>query len=315
MEPCDLIIIGSGPAALTAAIYAGRAQLSPLLISGKDVGGSVALTDRVENYPGFPEGIGGFELVQLMQKQAERFGAEVVMDEAIAVDLSSAPFEVKTHGETYRSRAVIVATGRSPRKLGIPGEAEFAGRGVSTCATCDGYFYRDQRVVVVGGGDTAIKEAVFLTKFASEVVVVHRRDRLRAEKIVEEMARKNEKIRFVWDTVVTEILGDDGVSGVRLENLKTGEETTLDAQGVFTFVGNSPNTELFQGQLELDEAGYIVTDERQKTSVEGVFAAGDVQEGVAWQIATAVGSGARAAMQVEEYIAELEGRAHPEREA
>jgi thioredoxin reductase (NADPH) len=315
MEPRDLIIIGSGPAALTAAIYAGRAELSPLLISGKDLGGSVALTDRVENYPGFPEGVGGFELVQLMQKQAETFGAEVAMDEVIAVDLSSPPLEVKTHGETYRARAVIVATGRSPRKLGVPGEAEFAGRGVSTCATCDGYFYRDQRVVVVGGGDTAIKDAVFLTKFASEVVVVHRRNRLRAEKIVEEMARKNEKIRFVWDTVVTEILGDGGVSGVRLENVETGEESSLEAQGVFTFVGNSPNTAIFQGQLELDEAGYIVTDERQKTSVNGVFAAGDVQERVAWQIATAVGSGARAAMEAEEYIAELDGRGHPEREA
>jgi thioredoxin reductase (NADPH) len=314
MEPRNLIILGSGPAGLTAAIYAGRAQLAPLLVSGRDVGGSLALTDRVENYPGFPEGIGGFELAQLMQKQAERFGAEVVIDEAIAVDLSSEPFQLRTHGESYRGKAIIVATGRSPRKLGVPGEAEFAGRGVSTCATCDGFFYRDQRVVVVGGGDAAIKEAMFLTKFASEVVVVHRRGRLRAEKVVEHMARRNEKIRFVWDTLVTEILGEDGVTGVRLQNLQNGEESTLDAQGVFTFVGNVPNTQLFKGQLEMDEAGYIITDTRQKASVEGVFAAGDVQEGVAWQIATAVGSGTRAAMQAEEYLAELEGRAHPERE-
>lgn len=315
MESRNLIIIGSGPAALTAAIYAGRANLSPLLISGKELGGSLALTDRVENYPGFPEGIGGFELAQRMQKQAEGFGAEVVMDEVVAANLSSPPFSVKTHGDAFEGQAVIIATGRSPRSLGVAGEAEFVGRGVSTCATCDGYFYQDQRVVVVGGGDTAVKEAVFLTKFASEVVVVHRRDRLRAEKVVEDMARKNEKIRFVWDTAVTEILGDDGVSGVRLENVKTGEESTLEAQGVFTFVGNTPNTEPFKGQIDMNEAGYIVTDARQRTSVEGVFAAGDVQEGVAWQIATAVGSGARAAMQAEEYIAELEGRAHPEREA
>jgi thioredoxin reductase (NADPH) len=314
MEPRNVIILGSGPAALTAAIYAARAQLAPLVISGRDVGGSVALTDRVENYPGFPEGIGGFELAQLMQRQAEKFGAEVLIEEVVAVELSSVPFQVKTHGETFGAQAIIVATGRSPRKLDVPGEAEFAGRGVSTCATCDGFFYKDQRVVVVGGGDTAIKEAMFLTKFASEVVVVHRRGRLRAERVVEDMAMSNEKMRFVWDTVVTEILGEDGVTGVRLQNVNTGEESTLEAHGVFTFVGNVPNTDLFKDQLELDEAGYVVTNERQRTSVEGVFAAGDVQEGVAWQIATAVGSGARAAMQAEEYIAELEGRAHPERD-
>lgn len=314
MEPRKLIVIGSGPAALTAAIYAGRADLSPLLISGKDLGGSVALTERVDNYPGFPEGVGGFDLAQRMQKQAEHFGAEALMDEVVAVDLSKSPFEVTTHGGTYSANALVIATGRSPRKLGIPGEAEFAGRGVSSCATCDGYFYRDQRVVVVGGGDTAVKEALFLTKFASEVIMVHRRDRLRAEKVVEDLAIRHEKIRFVWDSVVTEILGENGVDGVRLKNVKTGDASILEAQGVFIFVGTTPNTELFRGQLELDETGYIVTDERQMTSVEGVFAAGDVQEEVAWQVATAVGSGARAAMQVDEYLAELEGRAHPGRE-
>ena len=314
MEAADLIIIGSGPAALTAAIYAGRANLTPLVITGRDLGGSMALTERVENYPGFPEGIGGFELAQLMRKQAELFGARVVMDEVVQVDLGAAPFEVKTHATAYGAKAVIIASGRSPRRLGIPGEAEFAGRGVSSCATCDGYFYKDQRVVVAGGGDAAVKEALFLTKFAREVVVVHRRASLRAEKVVEEMARANDKIRFVWDTVVTEIMGENGVEGVRLENVKTGEGSTLEAQGVFVFVGNTPNTELFQGQLELDEAGYVVTDERQKTSVEGVFAAGDVQEGIAWQVATAVGSGARAAMQADEYLAEVEGRAQPDRD-
>jgi thioredoxin reductase (NADPH) len=314
MEPRNLIIVGSGPAALTAGIYSARANLAPLIVSGKDLGGSMALTERVENYPGFPDGIGGFELAQLMQKQAERFGAEVAMDEVVEVDLSAEPFEVKTYGGLEAGRALVVATGRSPRKLGVPGEEEFAGRGVSSCATCDGYFYRDQRVVVVGGGDAAIKEAVFLTKFASEVIVVHRRERLRAEKVVEDMARNHEKIRFIWDTVVAEIFGEDGVQGVGLKNVKTGEESRIEAQGVFTFVGNAPNTDLFKGQLQLDEAGYVVTDERQMTSVEGVFAAGDVQEGVAWQVATAVGSGARAAMQADEYLAEMEGRAHPERE-
>jgi len=314
MEPRNLIIIGSGPAALAAAIYAGRANLAPLLTSGKNLGGSMALTERVENYPGFPDGIGGFELAQLMQRQAERFGAELLMDEVVAVDLSANPFKVGEHGGEHEAKALIIATGRSPRKLGIPGETEFAGRGVSSCATCDGYFFRDQKVVVVGGGDAAVKEAVFLTKFASEVHLVHRRDSLRAEKVVEDVAKSNEKMKFVWDTVVTEIIGDGGVSGVRLKNTKTGEESTLETQGVFIFVGHVPNTELFKGQLELDSAGYIVTDERQMTSVERVFAAGDVQEGVAWQIATAVGSGARAAMQAEEFIADLEGRAQPERD-
>jgi len=314
MEPRKLIVIGSGPAALTAAIYAGRANLSPLLISGKELGGSLTLTERVDNYPGFPDGVGGFELAQRMQKQAERFGAQVLMDEVVAVDLSGRPFEVRTNAGTQSGKALVIATGRSSRKLGIPGEAEFAGRGVSSCATCDGYFYRDQRVVVVGGGDAAVKEALFLTKFASEVIMVHRRDRLRAEKVVEDMAAHHEKIHFLWDSVVTEILGENGVEGVRLANVKTGEESTLEAQGVFVFVGNTPNTDLFRGQLELDEAGYIVTDQRQKTSVEGVFAAGDVQEGIAWQVATAVGSGARAAMQADEYLAELEGRAQPDRD-
>jgi thioredoxin reductase (NADPH) len=314
MDLQDLIIIGSGPAALTAAIYAGRANLAPLVISGKDLGGNMALTDRVENYPGFPEGIGGFELAQLMERQAKRFGTHVVMDEVVAVDLRGDPFEIRTHGASHHGKALIIASGRSPRRLGVPGEDEFAGRGVSFCATCDGYFYKDQRVIVVGGGDAATKEALFLTKFASEVVVVHRRDRLRSEKVVEEMARNNEKIRFIWDTVVTQILGEEGVEGVRLEHVRTGEQSTVEAQGVFVFIGNVPNTELFMGQLELDEGGYIVTDRRQRTSVEGVFAAGDVQEGIAWQVATAVGSGARAAMQAEEYLARLEGRAHPERE-
>jgi len=306
-----LIIIGSGPAGLAAAIYAARADLAPLLIAGSDLGGQVGLTDQVENYPGFPQGISGAELTQLMQKQAERFGTRVELDEVVEVDLSTPPFKVKSYSQEYEAQALIVATGASPRKLQVPGEAEFTGRGVSYCATCDGFFFRDQRVVLVGGGDAAVKEALFLTKFATKVHIVHRRDQLRAEQIIQERAKRNEKIEFIWDTVVTEIVGSDTVTGVRLKNVESGQESLLPAEGVFIYVGNTPNTALFEGRLELDEENYIVTDLEQRTSVPGVFAAGDVQERVLRQIATAVGTGAKAAMEAERYIAELEDRAYP----
>ena len=306
-----LIIMGSGPAGLAAAIYAARADLAPLLIAGSDLGGQVGLTDQVENYPGFPQGISGAELTQLMQKQAERFGTRVELDEVVEVDLSTPPFKVKSYSQEYEAQAVIVATGASPRKLQVPGEAEFTGRGVSYCATCDGFFFRDQRVVLVGGGDAAVKEALFLTKFATKVHIVHRRDQLRAEQIIQERAKRNEKIEFIWDTVVTEIVGSDTVTGVRLQNLESGQESLLPVEGVFVYVGNTPSTALFEGQLELDEERYIVTDLEQRTSVPGVFAAGDVQERVLRQIATAVGTGAKAAMEAERYIAELEDRAYP----
>ena len=309
----EVIIIGSGPAGLSAAIYASRAGLSPLLLTGRAIGGQAATTDRIENYPGFPEGIAGSELTRLMQEQAERFGAQVVLDEVTVVDLSAHPFKVKTYDKEYAAKALIVATGISPRKLGVPGEEEFIGRGVSFCATCDGPFYKDKGVVVVGGGNSAVEEALFLTRFASKVHIVHRRDRLRADRILQARAEGNERIEFVWNSVVTEILGDVKVMGVRLKNVKTGEESVLEADGVFVYIGNVPNTQLFAGQLELDERGYIVTDERQRTSVNGVFAAGDVQERVLQQVATAVGSGAKAAMEVERFIAELEGRVYPER--
>ncbi len=308
-----LIIIGSGPAGWTAGIYAGRAQLEPLLITGTAVGGQMTLTPEIENYPGFPEGISGQELTQLMQQQAERFGTRVQMDEVTAVELSNHPFKVVTYGEEYETKALIIATGTSPRKLEVPGEAELTGRGVSYCATCDGFFYKDRKVVVVGGGDAAIEEAIFLTKFASQVYVVHRRNRLRAEKIFQERAFRNEKIEFVWDSVVTEILGDEKVTGVRLKNVKTEEESVLETDGVFIYVGTIPNTGFLKGQLELDDRSYIVTDRQCHTSVPGVFAAGDVQERVLKQVATAVGSGAMAAMEAEKFIAELEDRAYPER--
>lgn len=308
-----LIIIGSGPAGWAAGIYAGRAQLEPLLITGTAVGGQMTLTPEIENYPGFPEGISGQELTQLMQQQAERFGTRVQMDEVTAVELSNHPFKVVTYGEEYETKALIIATGTSPRKLEVPGEAELTGRGVSYCATCDGFFYKDRKVVVVGGGDAAIEEAIFLTKFASQVYVVHRRNRLRAEKIFQERAFRNEKIEFVWDSVVTEILGDEKVTGVRLKNVKTEEESVLETDGVFIYVGAIPNTGFLKGQLELDDRGYIATDRQCHTSVPGVFAAGDVQERVLKQVATAVGSGAMAAMEAEKFIAELEDRAYPER--
>jgi len=308
-----LIIIGSGPAGWTAGIYAGRALLAPLLITGRAPGGQMALASEIENYPGFPQGISGQELNQLMQQQAERFGTKVQMDEVTAVELSSHPFKVTAYGDEYEAQALIIATGTYPRKLGVPGEAELTGRGVSYCATCDGFFYQDRKVIVVGGGDSAIEEAIFLTRFATQVYVVHRRNRLRAEKVFQERAFRNEKIDFIWGTVVTEIMGDGKVTGVRLKNVKTDEESTLEADGVFIYVGTTPNTGFLGGQLELDDRGNIVTNRQCHTSVPGVFAAGDVRERVLKQIATAVGSGAMAAMEAEKFIAELEDRAYPER--
>jgi len=309
----NLIIIGSGPASLTAGIYAGRAQLSPLLITGSALGGQMAFTNRIENYPGFPEAISGPELTQLMQKQAERFGTRVEMDEVTGVDFSVHPLGVKTYAQEYEAKAVIIATGASPRKLGVPGEGEFTGRGVSYCATCDGFFYQNRTVIVVGGGDSAVEEAMFLTKYVSKAYLVHRRDRLRAEKVTQERAFKNEKIEWVWDSVVTEIVGDQGVAQVHIRNVKTDEESLLKADGIFIYIGNVPNTQFLGGQVELNERGYIITDRKCHTSVPGVFAAGDVQEWVLQQIATAVGSGAMAAMEADKLIAELEGAAYPER--
>jgi len=310
----EIVIIGSGPAGLTAAIYAGRSQLSPLLITGNAPGGQAASTSEVENYPGFPNGIAGGELTQLMQQQAERFGARLEMDEVLEVNLRQHPFTIKTYGNTYNAKTLIIATGVSPRLLGVPGEAKFKGRGVSYCATCDGFFYKDKTVVVVGGGDAAVEEAIYLTRFASKVYIVHRRDQLRAQKIIQERAFKNDKIEFVWNSVVTEVLGDEKVTGVRVKDVKTNEETVIAADGMFTYIGNVPNTKLFEGQLELDERGYIVTDRQMHTSVPGVFAAGDVQERTLKQIATAVGTGAIAAMEAEKFIAEMEDRAYPERQ-
>jgi thioredoxin reductase (NADPH) len=303
----DLLIIGGGPAGLTAAIYAGRAALKAMLLVGSMAGGQIANTDRVENYPGFPEGISGAELAQCFQSQAEHFVTKLASDFVTEVDFSLSPFVVKTHLETYRGRAVIVATGAFPRRLGVPGEKDLFGRGVSTCATCDGFFYRDKRVVVVGGGDSAIDEGLFLTKFASEVIVVHRRDQLRATKSLQERAFANSKVKFVWDTVVEEILGDKTVTGVRVRNVKTNERSTIETDGVFVYVGLVPGTKLFEGQLEMNEHGYIVTDAHQRTSVPGVFAAGDVQSPDFRQVVIAAGAGAKAAIEADRYLAEATG--------
>ena len=309
----EVIIIGSGPAGLAAAIYASRSLLAPVVVTGSALGGQAATTSEVENYPGFPDGIGGLDLTQLMQQQAERLGARVVMDEVVEVNLRQHPFVIKTYGEAYEAKALIIATGVSPRLLGVPGEDNLKGRGVSYCATCDGFFYKDKAVVVVGGGDSAVVEAIYLTRFAKKVYVVHRRNELRAQKITQERAFKNKRIKFVWDSVVTEVVGTDHVTGIRIKNIKSGVESVLKAEGMFSYIGNSPNTQLFTGQLELDDGGYVVTDRQMHTSVPGVFAAGDVQERTLKQVATAVGSGAMAAMEAEKFIAELEGRAYPER--
>lgn len=300
----DLIIIGAGPAGLTAGLYAGRAQLNPLLLVGPSLGGQAALTSEMENFPGFPEGIGGMELIERMAEQAKRFGAEILYEEVTRVDLKDYPFVVETYGPVYRAKSLIICTGASPKRLRVPGEDKFIGRGVSFCATCDGFFYRDKRVVVVGGGDSAVEEGIYLTRFAQEVIIVHRRDKLRASPLLEKRARANPKIRFVWNSVVEEILGEQSVKGVRLRNVQTGETEILETDGVFVYIGMVPNSQLFVGQLELTPEGYIVTDKRQRTNVPGVFAAGDVQDPWFRQSVIAAGAGAAAAIEAERFLSE-----------
>ncbi len=310
----DVIIIGSGPAGLTAAVYAARADLRPLVIAGEpsstsdQPGGQLMLTTEVENFPGFPEGVMGPDLMERFRAQAERFGAEIVTAKVYRVDLSSPPFGVWTADSaaatpTYRARSVIVATGARALSLGIPGEAELTGHGVSTCATCDGFFFRDQPIAVVGGGDSALEEATFLSRFASSVLVVHRRKQLRASKIMQDRARQDPKISFAYDTVVTAILGNGKVAGVRLADVATGEQRDLAVDGVFVAIGHAPNTDLFRGQLDMDAAGYIRTHVGTSTSVAGVFACGDVQDHVYRQAVTAAGSGCAAALDVDHYLA------------
>jgi len=303
MQKENVIIIGSGPAGLTAALYTARANLNPLVISGNQLGGQISITSEVENFPGFPEGTTGPELVELMQKQAERFGARIQIDEVTEVDFGQgSPFRVKTYGEEYQARAVILAVGASPRRLGIPGEDELIGRGVSFCATCDGFFFRDKDVLVVGGGDSALEEGIFLTRFAKHVRIIHRRDELRAGETLKARAMKNDKIEFIWNTVLDEIAGDGKVELAHAHDVESGETSDLEADGVFIFIGHDPNSALFEGQLEMDDHKYVLTDEHMMTSVPGVFAAGEIQDPVYRQIATSVGQGAAAGMMAERWL-------------
>ncbi len=309
----EVIIIGSGPAGLTAAIYAGRANLKPLLISGMERGGQVTLTNDLENFPGFPEGLSGFEMYQLFEKQALRFGMEVIYDVVESVELAGAVKRVHTATQNLEARSVILATGSTPKRLGVPGEERYIGKGVSYCATCDGFFFTGKHVVVVGGGNSALDEGLFLTRFAEKVTIIHRRDRLRADAILQERAMHNSKVEFIWDTVVEEIAGGTTVSHLRLKNVKSGATAEFPVDGIFVFIGHKPNTELFAGQITLDSGGYIETDRRTRTNLPGVFACGDVQDAIYRQAITASASGCMAAIEVEKYIAELEGTAYPGR--
>ncbi|HEX9848640.1 MAG TPA: thioredoxin-disulfide reductase [Acidimicrobiia bacterium] len=303
-----VIIIGSGPAGLTAALYAARADLSPLVFEGVSAGGQLMITTDVENYPGFPDGILGPELMDQFGKQAERFGARLLQVDVTEVDFASQPFQVKVGADEYEADAVIIATGAEAKWLGVPGEKTLTGRGVSACATCDGFFFRDQELIVVGGGDTAMEEALFLTKFASKVTIVHRRDEFRASKIMAARAIDHEKIDVLWNTVVTEVKGEDTVTAVTLQDTVTGESRDLRTDGMFVAIGHKPTTDLFVGQLDMDDNGYLVAgiDGGTQTSVEGVYAAGDVADHVYRQAVTAAGTGCMAAIDAERWLAEQE---------
>jgi thioredoxin reductase (NADPH) len=308
MEKRRVVIIGSGPAGFSAAIYTARAQLNPVIIAGNTLGGQVALTHEIENYPGFPETLSGMDLVQKFQAQAEHFGAEMVFDSVTEVDFTKgSPFTIKTHNETYLADAVIITIGADPRKLKVPGEGELTGRGVSYCGTCDGFFFRGKDVVVVGGGDSALEESLFLTRFANSVNIIHRRDTLRAGVALRNRAEKNPKISFTWNTVVDEIIGTNGkVSHVKLRHVETGEVWDKPTDGIFIFVGHVPNNSFFEGQIAMNENGYIITDQRYRTNVEGVFAAGEIQDEIWRQVATSVGQGTSAGMSAIHWLEEHE---------
>ncbi len=300
----DVIIIGSGPAGFTAGIYTSRAKLKTLIISGSLPGGQLMTTSEVENYPGFPNGIFGPELMMNMRQQAERFGTTVVDDEVLNVDFKNRPFLISTHSESYEGRAILLCTGASPRKLGIDGEQEFGGKGVSYCATCDGPFFKGEEIAVIGGGDTAIEEATFLTKFGKSVKIIHRREFLRASKILQEKAFENSKIQFIWNHVVTRIGGNKKIESIDIKDLTTGKIQNLSIGGLFVAIGHEPNTSILKDQLELDDKGYVVLKDSTRTSVEGVFAAGDVHDYRYRQAVTAAGFGCMAALDVEKWLSE-----------
>ena len=297
-----VLVLGSGPAGYAAALYAARAELDPIVLTGMQLGGQAALTYTIENYPGFPEGVGGPELGELFQKQAEHFGAVTEFDLANGVDFSKRPFKVFTDNGEYLADSVIISTGASPNHLEVPGEEEMTGKGVSYCATCDGWFFKDKKVVVVGGGDSALEEGLFLTRYASQVTIVHRRDELRAGAILQNRALEHEKVKFLWNTVVTEVVGEEKVQAVKLKNVVTDEESTLETDGVFIFIGHTPNTQIFEGQLELDDNGYIKVNNLMETSVEGVFACGEAADPHFRQVVTSAGMGAAAAIQATRYL-------------
>lgn len=301
-----MIIIGAGPAGLSAALYAARAELEPLVLTGMSLGGQASLTHTIENYPGFPDGVGGAELGELFQKQAERFGARFEFDHVTEVDFSKSPYIVRTYGNEYKAETVIISTGASPVYLGVPGEKELTGKGVSYCGTCDGWFFKDRDIVVVGGGDSALEEGIFLTRFAKSVTVIHRRDELRAGKILQTRAFNNPKIKFIWDSIVLKINGESAVENVLIKNVKTNEETVFPTEGVFVFVGHTPNTDLFKGQLEMDKNGYLDVDEKMQTKKPGIYAAGEVMDSSFKQVVTSAGWGAAAAIQATRFLEEKE---------
>lgn len=301
----NVIIIGSGPAGLTAAIYTARADLNPFMIEGYQAGGQLMLTSDVENYPGYPKGVLGPEMMADFRKQAERFGTRFLTKDVTRVDLKKRPFLVEVGEEKYESKAIIISTGASARLIGLPNEKRLMGKGVTTCATCDGAFFRNMEVAVVGGGDSAMEEAIFLTRFCTKVTVIHRRDQLRASKIMQDRANANKKIEFIWNTAVEDVVGEKEVEGLKLKNLKTGGANTLKVAGLFVAIGHDPNTQLFQGQIEMDKNGYLLTKEGTKTNLPGVFACGDVQDHVYRQAITAAGSGCMAAIDCERYLEAL----------
>jgi len=301
-EEVKILVIGSGPAGLAAALYAARAEMKPVVLSGMSLHGQAALTHTIENYPGFPDGVGGSELGELFQKQAERFGTRIEFDTASEVDLKQRPFFIKTYGKRYLADSLIIASGATPNHLQVPNEERFTGLGVSYCATCDGWFFKDKKVVVVGGGDSALEEGIFLTRYAASVTIIHRRDALRAGAILQKRANENPKINFIWNTVVTEVLGEGKVQGVRLQNVQTGAISTFATDGLFIFIGHKPNSELFVGQVETDALGYIKTDMLMQTSVPGVYAAGEIADPHYRQVVTSAGMGAAAAIQAVRFL-------------